>query len=51
MTSSKITTKKINYCSNCGKYGHSSKKCTDPITSLGKVKRRNFELCGPARKK
>lgn len=35
MTSSKITTKKINYCSNCGKYGHSSKKCTDPITSLG----------------
>ena len=35
MTSSKITTKKINYCSNCGKYGHVSKKCSDPITSLG----------------
>jgi 8-oxo-dGTP pyrophosphatase MutT (NUDIX family) len=26
---------KNKYCSNCGKYGHSNKKCTDPITSLG----------------
>ena len=23
------------YCSNCGKYGHSNKKCLEPITSLG----------------
>lgn len=35
MSSSKLTTKKINYCTNCGKYGHLLKKCTDPITSLG----------------
>ena len=35
MSSSKLTTKKINYCTNCGKYGHSGKKCTEPITSLG----------------
>lgn len=35
MSSSKLTTKKINYCTNCGKYGHSNKKCSDPITSLG----------------
>lgn len=26
---------KNNYCNNCGKYGHSNKKCTEPITSLG----------------
>ncbi len=35
MSSSKLTTKKINYCTNCGKYGHLVKKCTEPITSLG----------------
>ena len=35
MSSSKLTTKKINYCTNCGKYGHSGKKCSEPITSLG----------------
>lgn len=23
------------YCGNCGKYGHTYKKCTDPVTSLG----------------
>ena len=37
MTSSKSTTKKLNYCSNCGKYGHIPKKCTEPITSLGVI--------------
>lgn len=26
---------KNNYCNNCGKYGHTLKKCTEPITSLG----------------
>ena len=35
MSSSKLTTKKINYCTNCGKYGHFLKKCTEPVTSLG----------------
>jgi len=35
MSSSKITTRKINYCTNCGKYGHINKKCLDSITSLG----------------
>lgn len=23
------------YCGNCGKYGHTYKKCSDPVTSLG----------------
>lgn len=35
MSSSKLSTKKMNYCTNCGKYGHLNKKCTEPITSLG----------------
>jgi len=26
---------KTNYCSNCGKYGHQYKNCTEPIISLG----------------
>lgn len=26
---------KYNYCNNCGRYGHSYKKCTEAITSLG----------------
>lgn len=26
---------KSNYCSNCGKFGHVFKKCTEPTTSLG----------------
>lgn len=25
------------YCGNCGKYGHTYKKCSDPVTSLGIV--------------
>jgi len=37
MSSSKITTHKINYCTNCGKYGHSNKKCFDSVTSLGVI--------------
>lgn len=24
-----------NYCNNCGKYGHYTKKCSEPVTSLG----------------
>lgn len=35
MTNSKSVSRKNNYCSNCGKYGHSLKKCEEPITSLG----------------
>lgn len=37
MKSSKSTTKKSYYCSNCGKYGHVSKKCDEPVTSLGVI--------------
>ena len=37
MKSSKSTAKKSYYCSNCGKYGHVSKKCDEPITSLGVI--------------
>ncbi len=37
MSSSKLTTKKINYCTNCGKFGHINKKCLEPITSLGVI--------------
>src|SRR6202012_5347638 len=29
--------KKNIYCGNCGKYGHTYKKCSEPITSLGIV--------------
>ena len=25
------------YCGNCGKYGHTYKKCSDPVTSLGVI--------------
>tara|TARA_B100001093_G_scaffold517136_1_gene597772 strand:- start:69 stop:1010 length:942 start_codon:yes stop_codon:yes gene_type:complete len=35
MTNSKSVSRKNNYCSNCGKYGHSIKKCEEPVTSLG----------------
>lgn len=35
MTNNKSVSRKNNYCSNCGKYGHSLKKCEEPITSLG----------------
>jgi len=27
--------KKKNYCSNCGKFGHTIKKCKEPTTSIG----------------
>lgn len=27
--------KKLKYCNNCGKFGHYSKKCSEPKTSLG----------------
>merc|ERR1712023_341633 len=27
--------KKLKYCNNCGKFGHYSKKCLEPKTSLG----------------
>ena len=27
--------KKKHYCSNCGKYGHTFKKCKEPTTSIG----------------
>ena len=37
MKSSKSTAKKSYYCSNCGKYGHVSKKCDEPVTSLGVI--------------
>jgi|UniRef100_A0A6C0ISU5 8-oxo-dGTP pyrophosphatase MutT (NUDIX family) len=37
MKSNKPDTKKSYYCSNCGKYGHISKKCTESITSLGVI--------------
>jgi 8-oxo-dGTP pyrophosphatase MutT (NUDIX family) len=38
--------KKIIFCSNCGKIGHSFRKCKDPITSIGiiNVKIPNFQL-------
>lgn len=30
-----VNTQKGIFCDNCGKYGHTMKKCSDPITSLG----------------
>ena len=35
MIKDKSQFKKSLYCSNCGKYGHNSKKCEEPITSIG----------------
>ena len=32
-----VNTKKVPYCGNCGKYGHTFKKCHDPITSVGVI--------------
>jgi 8-oxo-dGTP pyrophosphatase MutT (NUDIX family) len=37
MKSSKPVSKKTYYCSNCGKYGHTLKKCNESITSLGVI--------------
>jgi 8-oxo-dGTP pyrophosphatase MutT (NUDIX family) len=37
MKNNKLDTKKSYYCSNCGKYGHILKKCTESITSLGVI--------------
>lgn len=33
----KTNKKKKNFCINCGKYGHTYRKCNDPITSFGVV--------------
>jgi len=30
-----MTCNKNKYCSNCGKYGHTNKLCSEPITSIG----------------
>lgn len=35
MENDKIVLRKSKYCTNCSKYGHTSNKCTESITSLG----------------
>ena len=30
-----MTCNKNKYCSNCGKYGHTNKLCSEPVTSIG----------------
>ena len=37
MKNNKLDSKKNYYCSNCGKYGHILKKCTESVTSLGVI--------------
>ena len=37
MASEQITTKRENYCGNCGEEGHTYRRCLAPIISLGVI--------------
>ena len=37
------TTKSI-YCGNCGKFGHTYRHCSEPITSIGIILYKIYDL-------